>query len=248
MGYLSADDEQARENVVNTMDALNISDGIFYSEPAGYYRILAAILGFEKGVVTGMTYGYFLDNLARIDHPQAEETFLGFRKFFHDTGNVSEVMVVDDFGRFTYLQEPFGFVCDLTARYRSWEGGINGAAMVRYLFGLDLFADENRIAIAPHLPADWDFAAMENGRVGDVGFDIVVEDDGSVRCVKVENLTGPITVDAVVSVGGGISEVSVNGATVVPSETIERWGRTRAVLPGLVADAGDPLVIEVTRQ
>ena len=245
-GYLDPDDPQAQANVLNTLDALDSEGGLFYSPVHPAYNLLARLLAFEKGVVTGMTYGYQLDNLAAMDHPMAEATFLMYRDFFHDTGNVSEGQVVDDFGRVSYLYEPFGYLCDLTARYRTWEGGINGAAMIRYLFGLELDARSGRVAIAPHLPAGWDFSRMEGARLGEAKFDIAVEDDGLVRRVRVENATRAIRVDAVVSVEGGIAGITVNGKAAEP-EIETRWGRVRAHLPGLGVDVGTPLIIEITR-
>lgn len=246
IGYLKPGVLKAQTNILNTLDLLAREDGLFYSPLHPSYAFLARLMDFEKGVVTGMTYGYQLDNLALIDHPKAEAAFLMYRRFFHDTGNVSEGEVVDDFGRFSYLYEPFGFVCDLTARYRSWEGGINGAAMIRYLFGLELDALNGRIALAPHLPEDWDFAQMKDVRLGDVRFDITVEDLGRLRRVTVDRLTGALRINAIVSVAGDIQSVVVNGEPVQPVLD-SQWGRTRAHLPGQDAGIGRPLVIEMTR-
>jgi len=246
IGYLEPDDAKARTNVVNTMNRLAREDGLFYSPLHPMYAFLGRLMDFEKGVVTGMTYGYQLDNLARIDHPDAEAAFLMFRRFFNDTGNVSEGEVVDDFGRFNYLYEPFGFTCDLTARYRSWEGGINAAAMILYLFGLELDALNSRIVLAPHLPQGWRFAKMEGARLGDVTFDVTVEDNGLVRRLTVDRMTGDLQVDAVVSLAGDIQAVTVNGVAVQPDLETE-WGRTRALLPGLEAGIGRPLTVKVTR-
>ncbi len=245
-GYLAPDDPKAQANILNSLEALDSEGGLYYSPLHPIYRPVARLLGFEKGIVTGMTYGYQLDNLARIDHPLAEEAFLMYRRFFHDCGNVSEDQVVDDFGRAAYFFEPFGFLCDLTARYRSWEGGINGAAMLRYLFGLELDALKGRIRLAPHLPAGWDLARMEKARLGAHRFDITVEDDGRTRRVRVDRLTGPLLIDAMVSVEGGIEAVFVNGDSVQPF--IEsQWGRARVRLPGLFADDLSPLTIEVIK-
>ena len=246
LGYIEPDDPRAASNLLAMQDHMQREGGLLYSPLDPIYKPLGEVLGIRKGVITGMTYGYQLENLSRMDHPDAEGAFLMYECFFHDTGNVSEGHVVDDFGRMTYLYEPFGFLCDLTARYRTWEGGINGAAMLHYLFGLELDAPGGRVGIAPHLPADWRFARMERARLAETRFDLAVEDEGPVRRVLVEGATGPLTVDAVVSISGEIAGVTVNGEAVEPV-VVRQWGRSRALLPGLLADADQPLMIEVTR-
>ena len=247
IGYLQSDDPRAKENIVNMWAEIGHDDGSLYSDTDPMYNLLKRLLDFEKGVVTGMNYGYSLDSLARIDHPMAEKGFLLFERFFHESGNVSEGQIVDDFGRFMYLIEPFGIVSDLTARFRSWEGPIDTAAQIQYLFGLSLDARQARITLEPHLPAGWEFATFENVRIADTSFTINVTDDGTTRTATVEDLTGALTVDARLSVAGGIAQVRVNGEVVTPVIE-EEWGRSRALLPGLPADSSNPLVIEVTRE
>lgn len=243
-GYLSPDDSQAKENLLTLMDMLGYPDGTVQSPPAPEYQFLVELLKIREGVATGMTYGYYLENLARADHPMAETSFLSFDKIFNDTGNTDEAIIHDDFSRFAYLFEPFGFVCDLTARYRSWEGGIDGAALLRYLFGLELNAPENKIKIAPHLPKGWDSASFLNGRVGDIKFDLIVKQEVDERVVKVEKATEKLNVDAVVSVEGPIKEVRVNGEKVEP-EIESEWGRYRVKLKELSVSPESNLEIRV---
>jgi hypothetical protein len=247
IGYLQADDPRAKENVVNMWAKIGHDDGSLYTDIDPMYNLLKRLLDFEDGVITGMNYGYSLDNLARIDHPMAEKGFLLFERFFHESGNVSEGQIVDDYGRFMYLFEPFGIVSDLTARFRSWEGPIDIAAQIQYLFGLSLDARQGRITLEPHLPAGWEFATMENVMIGDTSFTIDVTDDGTTRTATVMDLTGALTVDARMSVAGGIAQVRVNGELVTP-DIEEEWGRSRVSLPGLEADSSNPLVIEITRE
>lgn len=246
MSYLSPDDPHAENNLLAMMALLNQEGGFFYSPLHENYQSLAAMLGFEKGVITGMAYGYQLENFARIDHPWAEESFMMFNRFFHDTGNVSEGQVVDDFGRMAYFYDASGFVVDLTARYRSWEGAINAAAMINYLFGLELDAPRMKASIAPNLPSGWPMARMEKIRLADQTFDLLVEDDGVIRRVSVSNATALIAMDAIISVAGEVKSVTVNNETVEP-EIILKWERSRVLLPELTVDADQPLVVEVTR-
>jgi len=221
-------------------------DGLFYSPIAEEHDLIGRLLGISEGIVTGMAPGFQLDNLARIDHPAAQDAFFLQEDFFQDSGNVSEAQAVDDFGRVVYLHEPFGFLCDLTARYRSWEGGINAAAMIQYLFGLELDAVNNRIKIAPHLPEDWPEVSMTNARIGDITFDILVQDDGDTRVISVQNTTALLNVDALVSVEGDMAKVEVNGVDV--DYTAEnQWGRSRVRLQDMSSSPGQSLTITLHR-
>ncbi|MBZ0274018.1 hypothetical protein K8I61_18415 [bacterium] len=245
MGYESkVDPDRVAENLRNTIDALAEKDGFFHSPLASYYKPLLGALGINDGLVTGMTYGYVLSALARIDDPRAEAMFLTYDDFFNDAGNVSEAMIVDDFSRLTYLQEPFGLLVDLTARYRAWEGGIDAAAILQYLLGLTLNAPEGRIAIAPHLPDGITQVGIEDARAGDISFDLEVDDDGATRTVAVSNTSAPLGVDAVVSVEGTVGAVRVNGVPASPaSDTGD--GRTRLTFAPLSAGPGEDLRIEI---
>lgn len=246
LGYLSPEDEKARSNVLRMTERLEYKDGLFYSPVHPHHGYLSVLLGVYQGFVTGMAPGFQLDNFSRLDHPAAEDSFLLFDRFFHDTGNVSEGQTVDDFGRLAYLYEPFGLVADLTARFRSWEGSINAAAMIRYLFGLELDVPAGRIEIAPHLPKEWSFARMERARAGDVRFNMSVEDDGQVRRIVLDEATDSFLVDALVSLSGKISSITVNGKSASP-EIENEWGRSRALLTDLQVSPQQPLIIEAVR-
>ncbi len=244
VGYMDADDPHARENVVNTWNELGREDGLMHTPLHPNYNWMGILLGFSEGALTGMNYGYTLDNLARIDHPMAEKAFTLYDDFYHTSGVVSEGQIVDDFSRFMYLYEALGAVSDLTARFRSWEGGLNGAAQIQYLFGLELDAVDNRIALAPHLPEGWEFASMKDIVLADKNIDVRVEDDGQTRTLIVESPDGEINVDAVVSIAGQIQSVYVNGAEVDPEIETE-WGRARAKLPAQTAAPEQTLTVEV---
>jgi hypothetical protein len=244
LGYQFPDEEKSESNVLALLDILEYTDGLYYSPLAQKYIWIGKILSADEGIVTGMAPGFQIDNLARLDHPAAEEAFLLYDTFFQDSGNVSEGQSVNDFGRVSYLYEPLGAVCDLTARHRSWEGAIDTGALLSYLFGLELDAPANRIAIAPHLPESFSFARMEGARLGNTRFDILVEDEGAIRRVVIDEATDSLTVDAKVSVEGTIAQVKVNGQEVTP--VIESsWGRSRAMLTDLPVSPGQPLTIEV---
>jgi len=245
MNYLSPDDPQARANMLNMIEEIWVDEGYLSTPADSYYKLLLGLLDFGSGAITGMNYGYTLSSLARLDHPYAETAFLLYDEFFHDSGNVSEGMVVPDFGRFRYLIEPFGIVSDLTARFRTWEGGINAAAILQYLFGLELDARRNRIYLSPHLPSGWEFAALENARLSGSFFDVEVTDDEGIRGLLVDNCTGPLQVDVRLSAPGTITDVWINGEAIAV-EAEQEWGLSRVYLDGLTADADSPLLVEAT--
>ncbi|MCC6156882.1 MAG: hypothetical protein IT350_02440 [Deltaproteobacteria bacterium] len=243
IGFQHDDDVHGKDNLINAFEALDEKDGVFHSPVSPTWIALTRLAGVEEGAMTGMAQGYQLEALARIDHPWAADSFANYTNMYHPTGNTSEGIIVDDWGRFAYLYEPFGYLVDLTARYRSWEGPINAAAMLRYLFGLDLDARNERIAIAPHLPGGWDFARIDGATVGDAHFDLVVEraDDGYRVTISPDS---DLTVNAKLAIDGDAGVVTVNGVeTAATTET--EWGRFRARLTGLSADAGEDLVLEI---
>ncbi len=243
IGFQQDDDAHGKAAIVSAFEALEEKDGLFHSPVNPTWIGLAHLLGIDEGALTGMAQGYQLDALARIDHPWAADSFAHYANMFHRTGNTSEGVNVNDWGRIAYLYEPFGYLVDLTARYRSWEGPINVAAMMRYLFGLDLDARGERIAIAPHLPADWDFARIDGAAVGETHFDLAVERAGDGYRVTISP-DADLTVDAKLAIDGDAGVVTVNGVeTAATTET--EWGRFRARLTGLSVNAGDDLVLEI---
>jgi hypothetical protein len=246
LGYHDSTDPAAKSNVLSLIDLIAEKDGLYFSPLAVIYTGLGNLLGASEGIVTGMAPGFQLDNLARLDHPAAADSFMLQDRFFHDSGNVSEAHSVDDYGRITYLYEPYGLLCDLTARYRSWEGAINAAAAIQYLFGLELDATNERIAIAPHLPKGWEFAEMKGARLADRTFDIRVTDDGAVRRVVLDDATGSFLVDATVSVEGSIKSIEVNGEP-VETPIDNEWGRSRVSFTDLAVSPQQTLIIEVSR-
>lgn len=242
-GYLSPEDPQARANVENSIKALDSVEGVPFSPIDPTYAPLKSMLGFKRGVLTGMTYGYWLDNFNRLDHPLAAKIFPLYDRIFHPTGVISEYMVADDFGRLVYFYNPKGLETDQSAGYRSWEGGLNGAALLGYLFGLELDAVNNSITIAPHLPEDWTFARLTGLEIGDTSFDLEVRQDDQGQTITVGNLSGSLQVNARISLSQGDEIITVNGRT--DDFKIERTTvPPSALLTGLTADKMQVLVIK----
>ncbi|MDP8254458.1 MAG: hypothetical protein P9M14_01790 [Candidatus Alcyoniella australis] len=243
-GYLDRDDPRAYTNLESIIELLPAHRGLVYSPLHPYYQALAGLMGFHRGICTGMSYGFYLDNLAQLDHPQAEALFAGYSEFFHPTGTVSEYHVVDDFGRLVYRYDDQGVQTDQTAAYRSWEAGVDAAAMLRYLFGLELDAPRGRIVVAPHLPAGMDFARLEGTSCGATRFDLAIERLPQGLRVVISGLDGPLSVDARLSLAGPIDELLVNGRPLL-APSVNKWDRWSMRTAGLSAGPDTPLTIEV---
>ena len=246
-GYAGPDDARARENLLTVMDRLGQPDGTIQSPPDPVFFPLMQILDIHEGIYTGMAPGYYLDNLARADHPMALEAFRRFADVFGDSGSVYEVHVADDHGRLALLYEPFGLICDYTSRLRPWEGGIVGAALLGYLTGFEPDAGDGRMTLAPHLPPEWDSFTADRLPIGADTFDLEVSDPGGRRKVVVANRSRSFLLDLTVSVSGSITDLTVDGIPhdphAYPTET--EWGRSRIWLEDVEITPGGRLEVEV---
>jgi glycogen debranching enzyme len=73
-----------------------------------------------------------------------------------DIGAVTELLSGD-------LFEPFG----RSTSHQLWSSAMVATPLLRGLFGIDVDALRHEVAVAPHLPADWDNAEVRNLHVGD---------------------------------------------------------------------------------
>jgi len=249
-GYAGPDDPRARENLLTVMEILGRPDGTIQSPPRPLLFPLMHLLDIREGVYTGMVPGYYLDNLARIDHPMALEAFRRFADVFSDSGSVYEVHVADDHGRFVLFYEPFGLVCDYTSRLRPWEGGIVGAALLGYLTGFEPDAGAGRVVLAPHLPPEWDRFSMDRLPIGADTFDLEVSDPGGWRKVVIVNRSRSFLLDLMVSVPGPITDLAIGGISQDPhGYPIEiEWGRSRVRLEEVEIVPGRRFEVEVGYQ
>ena len=194
--------------------------------------------------------GYVLQGLTAIDHPRAEQLFLYAPDLFNNGGNVSEAQVADDHGRFAYLWEPFGFVCDLTSRYRPWEGGIFGDALLDYLFGYRPDAPAGRISITSHLPSTWEYARVAGLTYGDGGVDIDVSESKGTRTVEVRADGVSFAMELNVSVSGDITGLKIDGVEqdLAEYQIDSEWGISRITVSDVPLSAGDEVSIRVSHE
>jgi hypothetical protein len=248
-GAESAENPQQQENILSVIDAIGVMGEGYIQTPIDPSLMWIALLfSIEEGVFSGMQPGYFLDNLARMDHPEAENAFHLWEVLFNDSGNVSEGMVRNDYGRFMYLIEPFGIVSDLTSRFRPWEGGIVGAAMLQYLMGFEADVPNGIVRFEPHLPGDWDQVAFQGAPFGDDRLDATVTDDGSTRTFTLTSNGAAFDLYLKLSAPSAITSMSINGSSVDPDDynREEQWGRGRVKAGPVAIGAGDVYEVEVT--
>ncbi|MCB1153419.1 hypothetical protein KDL45_07195, partial [bacterium] len=227
VGYGAGDDEKQISNMLAMMEQIGAPDRSYIQTPPHIlYKFLLEKLGSTLGVFSGMTQGYYLSALTKMDHPAAEAAFDIWRVHGNDSGNVSEAMIRDDYSRVAYLREPFGFLSDLTSRYRPWEGGIYAKSMVDYVFGVETNVADGTVRVAPHLPGDWTHSRFGDVPFGEDRFDLAVEDAGGVRRVTVENGTGAFALTARVAVPGQVTGVSINDTPADPDDytILDNWG------------------------
>lgn len=247
IGYSDADDPQQIENIISVKEIIGRPDGTAQTPLHPLYTFLRHF-GIEEGVFTGMSQGYYLDSLSRIDHPDAQKAFEIWKVHGNDSGNVSEAMIRDNYGRVTYLIEPLGFLSDLTSRYRPWEGGIYGAALIGYLTGMHVNLPDEKVEFFPHLPLDWDQFTYESLPFGDESFGVTFTDSGSAQTFRLENGQGEFSLKLRMSAPGTISALSVNGTPANPEDynPVSRWGRSHVTLEDLAIEAGQTLTVNLT--
>jgi hypothetical protein len=248
LNALPVDDERVVRNFESTLEILGHSDGLLYS-PIGFpYNLLFGHV--EKGVLAGMSHGYWLNNLDKMFHPMASTAFDQWRNVFSETGFTDEAVVVDDFGHMQILREPTGFAGDISSRFRSWESGVMGYAFLYHLLGMVVDVPAQTLALAPQIPTDWpEFAIRGLAYDGDV-FDVEVSAVGAGRTIAVE--TGAaFDLLLTVPIDGDVSQVLVDGAALSPGDyTVEEnaYGITLVKLQAMAIGAGERVEVEVTAQ
>lgn len=172
--YDSPDTQAAHQNLQVAIDEIGGDDGILVTPlPEMYHNFMG--LPIQTGIYTGMNPGYFLWDLAAVQHPLAEMAFNAMRKHATPTGTHPEYQILDDFAPLHLMYTETGAEpSDYTARYRPWEGGINADAVMFYLLGVQQDAHTGTLRLAPHLPNGWSWMKAKGIRVGDTWLDVVI--------------------------------------------------------------------------
>lgn len=228
----------SRERAASSLAARLFSRHKVFFSPAD--PLLQAVFGrlIGEGIYTGMTPGLTLWTLASVCHLFAEETFNTMDDHADPGGNYPEVVVHDDTSPLTPIYDPLGFIGELWARYRSWEGGINADAILYFLSGFSGDGQHNRVALKPRLPNGWGFFTLRGLMVGTKMLDLVVQRTGRASMEVDVWVRGDSSLTAEIEIPGPpLRTVEINGR---PIARMERrgleWG-------GTVTDIGEVVLL-----
>ena len=216
-------------NFETVMGRLGHDDGLLHSPiPPPLSWVFHNI---DRGVLTGMSHGYWLNNLDKMFHPMADTAFSRWPDVFSRTGFTDEAVVVDDFSHLAIFREPFGFVCDVSSRFRSWESGVMGFALLHHLTGFDRSVPGGWVALVPHLPPEWDEMRFAGLAFGDGRIDVEVArqgDEGRTVTVVADEASA-FDLALKVPLTGDVTAVELNGQAMDPANyawETNAYGRT----------------------
>ena len=228
-GYLERFSDAAADNLDATIAALGGGDGILVSPlPDAYVGWMG--LPIEEGIYTGMSPGYFLQNLAQERHPLAEAAFNALQHHASPSGATPEYAVLDGPYPLQLMYDPTGGEpADYASRYRPWEGAIVADAALEYLFGLRQVDGSFDLALSPNLPNGWSWSEAQGVQVGDSQrYDIRVERHDGTWTVTVTALWGgPVNVslDLPWPDDGADAAVTLDGVPIEAHGWVNRWGQ-----------------------
>ncbi len=235
-----------QSNFDQIIKQLGHSDGLMYSGLPCIYKLLFP--GIKKGVLTGMSHGYWLNNLDKMFHPMADAAFERWKDVFSESGNLDEAVVVDDFSHLGILREPFGFAGDVSARFRSWEAGIMGYAFLFHLTGYVPDVPSGRIKLSPQLPPGWNEMSFKGLAYGNSRFDLDVRRTaGDSRAITITTGSGTgFVLDLTFPVSGNVTSVMVNGKAADYTSAVNPYNRTIVIIEGIDIPAGTRIEITVS--
>jgi|GEM_PF-2565701 len=158
--YLDFHSEQARNNILSTMNMILRDNGILQNQNGDSLEILGYKVG--QGIMTGMAPAYFLYNVTDLNLEIASITFDAVGQYVSPSGDYPEVGVFSEPGRALNLIYNRRGSGENWARHRQWEGAVSAEALMHFLTGYEADVNKGFVNIAPHLPHDSGFVAAQN--------------------------------------------------------------------------------------
>ncbi len=249
LGYLPRDDEKARANILSSMDEALRDNGLLLNRSGESFL---PGLGYDlaEGIMTGMTPGYFLYNVADLNLEVAARTFDTVGAWVSPSGNVNEVMLyATPRQALCPIYSPQSTIGELWSRFRGWEGAIVLESLMHYLIGYDVNVPEGWIALAPRLVHDTPYLEAENLRFLDAAIDMRYEkkETGALLTLNVpeEAVTAGLTEFRLrLTVSGSVNGARLDGNLLSSGdyETFEPFSGSTEVLLIVPARAGETRV------
>ncbi|MDP8223781.1 MAG: hypothetical protein P9L99_10515 [Candidatus Lernaella stagnicola] len=226
---LPRDSERVVANFENVMELIGRDNGTLVTDLAWIVQKLLPLYG--PAIQTGMSHGYWLVNLDKMFHPMADEAFERWQDVPSPAGFTEEGVTVTDYGHLQLIRDPFGIVCNTSARFRSWESGIMGHAFMFHLTGFDRSVPGSWVKLAPHLPKRWNEFAVRGLSFGDGRIDLEVYRYGRQGRRLVITTDGDASFDLSLTVplDGEVTGVKANGVPIPEANydaSVNDYGRT----------------------
>lgn len=204
-GVPGLDPEQLLRNLDATRAALLQPDGALASAEAP-----GAFVG-----TTGMVQPMWLQNLAAVHAEDEEAAWDALNLLLTPSGHVEELHGPDRLP-LDLVHQVDGLGADLSARYRPWESGDLGFAVLDYLIGAEVEAGPEggaRVRLSPHLPHGWPALRAEDLPAGDGRYTLVTEqyEQGMVARVERDGAGGDWTLDLVLHGAAPFTALWVDG-------------------------------------
>jgi hypothetical protein len=236
LDVMPRDAARVKENFESVLDILGTKKGTIVTPLATVYRLLLPWVG--SAVQTGMSHGYWLNNLDKMFHPTADTAFERWADIPTAAGFTDEAIVLPDYGHLSLFHEPWGIVGDTSARFRSWESGIFAHAFLFHLTGFAVDFPNGSVDLAPHLPPRWPEFAVRGLAFGEGRFDLTVAREGRKgRRVTIKtDADAAFTLNLTIPLDAEVDGVDINGEPLGDSAyemTVNDYGRTVVTLAPL---------------
>lgn len=240
-GYTDPNSEHGRKVVSSLEEDLLRPDGTLLS-PTGLFHL-------PPLAYTGMVPGLALYNFAATDHPRGELVFEGLLASSSPSGTWEELQWADHSAAVVSHPPSGRGASEAAARYRPWEGGENGEAILKWLVGLEVDQPKQHLSLSPHLPLEWDQITYDRVPLGEAGeVDILIQrGEGSWRVVLEPQITSPYQVDLrLAEEGVDWGAVRANGIEVEEVVTdVVFTTQSRVFVSGMSLLPGETLYVEV---
>jgi hypothetical protein len=234
-GALAPADPRAIANLEGLRQQAGHPDGSMQTPLAPEYDIPGMFV--EGGAATGMVPGYVLVNEARTGSPWGPKAFAQLLTYASPSGQYDEAVRWSDRTAIMPAYDRGGTLGDVSARYRAWEGAINGHAALLWLLGEGPVAEGDgwTLQLAPRAPSGLERLEVRGLVVPGATVDVVLRWEDAWICEVTANggdvplrLELPLTTwtDMNVAIDGPVAGEVVRRPL---GEAVVRYGKTTLI-------------------